>query len=373
MADAIGATWLPVLAPSTAVVGITSTVTTRAPGDPALVTLGSYLATVMQAKLNAAWAVLDTASSVVLPGKVDGTRDGVGIVRTVYYHDPKEGDFVAANLPALFLYRQGRTQPARFTRLTSDAFRRNQVLVATWVATPTDIHRQRAERDPFMNAVNGVMHHALTYKRDPSWTIAADDRDLDGLKTSTATSTSAVTVTSFDGALASTTMRAQRSVAITAAPAVGAYSTEPIVVTGYDNRDRLFSAKTAFTSANGGETVVTGLRFARVTSVAFPEMLLNTGAYTIGYWDSPDKRAGSLVQRACQFANMTLREIRYQPFEVARGKGEDPVRLLGVEATVDVAEDQFWDPDVHATTPYTIEAHTQRADGDDYQSVEIEP
>ncbi len=371
MSDAIGAAWLPALVPTMATAGSTSIMSTRAPGDPALVTLGSYLATVMQDRLNDAWAILDTSSSVVLPGTIDGTRDGVGIVRRVFYHDPKYGDFVTPDLPALFVYRQTKT-PTKYKRNAQDSHRRTQSIVATWVAPPTDLTRQRGERDPFMNVVNGVVHHALTFKKDPSWTIAADDRDLDGLKTAFATSTSEATITSFNGALASTTMRAARPVAITNTAVAGAYATGDIVVTGTDSRGRALTATLAFTTANGGETIVTILRFATVTSIVFPAMLLGTGSMTVGYYDSPDKRGGSLVQRACQFAKMDLTDIRYQPFEIVRSKGEDPVKLLGLEAVIEVAEDQFWDPDVHATTPYTVEAHVQRTDGTDYQSLELE-
>lgn len=367
MSDALGAAWLPALVPSTTVQGNTRIITTRAPGDPALVTLGSFLATVMQDQLNAAWAVLDTASTPTRPDTVDGTRDGVGVVRGVHYHDPSEGAFLAANLPALFVYRHTK-QPARYQRVAADAHRRIQPIVVTWVTAPVEVERQ-ATRQPFANAVNAVLHHALTWKRHPSWVTPADERDLDALKTSFATSTGAVTISTFNGVMAGQTMAPPRPICFTATAAVGAYSTNPIVVTGVD-KNGTFQDTASFATANGGATVTTIFPFASPTSIALPAMLLTSGSLQIGYWDSPEKRGGSLVQRACGFSDMRLREIRFQPFNIARERGAEPVRLLGVEAVIDVSEDSYWDPDVHAQTPYTTEAHVQQPDGTDFSSLE---
>lgn len=370
MSDAIGLSWLPAVEPATAMKGLTRVVTDRAPGDPALVTLGSYLATVMQSQLNDAWLKLHTSSAVTLTGSIDGTRDGVGVVRDVYFHDPSDGALVSANLPALFVYR-GTKQPAQFKRIAADAHRRIQPISCTWVAAPVDISRQRENIDPFVNSVNGSMHFALTWKRHPSWVIAADERDLDGLKTSFATSTSAQVITVFNGALADATMVSARPVAITVTAAAGAYSTGNITVEGTDKNGAALTVTMNLTTANGGETIVSILRFATVTRVTLPAMALTTGSITIGYYDSPDKRFGSLVQRACAFSDMRLLTARYLPFQVVREKELAPLTLLGLEATIEVHEDSIWDADVHAINPYTFEAHVQHADGTDFSELEI--
>lgn len=371
MSDAIGASWLPALAPTRVLRGQSQVMTTRAVGDPALVTLGSFVATVMQAQLGTAWTALDSRAALPIAGAVDGTRSGLNVVRRVYYHNPRKGNFVADDLPGLFVYRF--EAPEKAERFAQDAHRRQGAIGLLWLASPApSVEIQRTERDPFNNVVSGSLHHALTFKRHPSWTIAEDDAAPEGMKTSFATSTSPVTVTVFNGSLAGATMRPPRSASITTAAAPGAYSTDPIWFAGVDEFGKTFRDSVVL-SADGGETAPTVQRFARYTEVTLPAMLLATGAITLGYWDSYEKPAGSLVQRACGFSSMVLREVRRQPFEVLPDKGVAAIPMVGVEAILDVGEDEYWDPDVHARTPYDVEAHVRRTDVDiDFTSLEID-
>lgn len=350
--------------------GDTRVVTTRATGDVALAQIGSYVATTMQAQLNTAWLVLDPASSVVRPGAIDGTRDGVGVVRGVFYRDPKKGVFATPDLPCLFVYRM--ETPKRYMRIAQNGHRRISTVAVMWVTSPVDESREKTERATFHNSVEASLHHALVYKRHPSWVMPADERDVDGLKTTFATSTSSVVLTAFNGALAGTEMVAARPVCMTNTAAAGAYSTERIKVIGTDENDLPLTDWMEFATLNGGETITTILRFKTVTRVEIPEMATTGGSMTLGYWDSPDVRRGSLVQRAAVFQKMDLKEVRTVPFEIVRPQ-QEPVPLIGVEAQIEVHEDAFLDPVVHAESPYDIEAHIQRSNGEtDFTSLEIE-
>lgn len=370
MSDYLGSAWLPALAPDRVTKGQTSVVDTRAAGDPALVQVGSFLATVMQNQLNAAWLVLDTASAVVRPNTIDGVRDGVGVVRGVYYRDPKKGVFASPELPCLFVYRH--EAPKKYVRVAQNGHRRISTIAVMWVSAPTSETQDKGERAAFYNSVEASLFHALVYKRHPSWVIPADLRDLDGLRTAFATSTSAVTLSSFNGALASTTMVAARPVCLTNTAVTGAYSTGRIYVNGTDENDNVLRDWMELSTLDGGETITTILRFATVTSVEFPAMATTTGSMTLGYYDSPDVRRGSLIQRAAGFVRLELKELRTMPFEIVRPQ-QEPVPLLGVEAQIEIHEDSFLDPTIHAESPYDVEAHIQRDDGEtDYTSLEIE-
>lgn len=371
MAEALGLSWLPAVAPTRDTVGDKKGVMiTRAPGDPALVQLGSYVATVMQAQLNAAWTVIDTASTIARPGAIDGVRNGLGVVRRVYYHDPRKGVFIADDLPGLFVYRA--KQNLKTSRPAQDAHRLSRQIGLMWLpGPPPSDEKESTERVSFRQAVSASIHNALTWKRHPSWTVAADDAIPAGLKTSFATSPSPLVITSFDGA--KLTVAPQRSASITTTVAPGAYdTTKPIVWTGIDERRDVIVQRTYLTNANGGETVPTILRFTEITKVEIPEMLLSTGAMTLGWWSSYEKPQGSLVMRACAFSYMQMTDIRDVDFEIKRVGEQAPIPMSGIEVLVAVGEDSFWDPDFRAQTPYDVEAHVQRVDGTDFTSLEIE-
>lgn len=367
MTEALGRAWLPAVVPTR---NADRSIATRAPGDPALPLLGSYIATVMQAQLNDAWTTLDSRADISLPSMVDDTRAGVGVVRRVYYHNPRKGVFVGADLPGLFVYRYDN--PVKMTRPAQDAHRRNGQIGLLWIpgeGPSKDIERN--EWDTFRNSVSASMHNALTYKRHPAWTAPDDDAIPAGLKTTASTSTSAIIITSFNGS--NLTVNPKRSASITTSATTGAFNTnEPIIWTGEDEVGS-FTERTYLTNANGGETIPTVMRFKKITRVELPAMLLATGSYTLGWWDSYEKAQGSLIQRVCGFITMSLRDIRDVSFDITR-EGPDkelgPLKVTGVEAVLDVGEDQFWDPDFRARTPYVVEAHVRRPDGEDFTALE---
>jgi len=371
VAEALGLSWLPAAVPTRGTVGDqTGVMQTRSPGDPALVQLGSYVATVMQAQLNDAWMVIDTSSPIVRPGAIDGTRDGVGVVRRVYYHDPRKGAFIAENLPGLFVYQP--KQNLKTNRPAQDAHRLTRQVGIMWIpGPPPSEEKESTERASFRQAVRASLHNAFTWKRHPAWTVAADDAIPEGLKTSFGTSTSPLTITNFNGSQLA--IAPQRSAMVSTTVAPGAYNTsEPIVWTGLDERRDTVIQRVYLTNPNGGETIPTVLRFKSIVRVDIPAMLLITGAIKLGWWDSYEKAQGSLVMRACAFSYMQITDIRDVDFEIKRSGDQASIPVSGVEALVSVGEDTFWDPDFRAQRPYDIEAHVQHVDGTDFTSVEIE-
>lgn len=131
-------------------------------GDPAMGYLGNYLAAFLNAKLATAWAAV---APTLVP------------VRKVFLHNPIDGEFNEADLPALFLYRteiQGEVWADEWNVQKS-------TLVAQWVF-PNAISYEQARRAPFVNAVAKGLHVAIEYGRDPSYVIPGDTEAIAGTK-----------------------------------------------------------------------------------------------------------------------------------------------------------------------------------------------
>lgn len=351
MSDSIGLVSLPVAAPTTT----PPNDRTLAAGDPARVLVGSFAAVVLQSALGDAWTALSPGKPDLLGG-VDGERDGTSAARRCLFSNPRAGRFSPEDLPGLFVYRAAQ---ATALRIVEDADRLRTQMVVAWVLPPTDDHTFLRERESFLHAALAALRHAFGQKRHPAWVVDTDLADPDGLKTAFATSTTAVTVSSFDGALAGQTMKSARPISVTTAPAVGAYNTaDPIEVTGTLANGLSFTERVYLTEPNGGETVQTVFPFASPTTAELPEMLTTTGSITIGYADSPDVRKGSLLQRACAFREMRLVRAVTQPIQVQR-PGEETRTFEALELFLDVGEDAFPDPDLRAYAPWDIEAHGQ--------------
>lgn len=343
VSDALGALSLPVAAPTVS----SFTDGTRAPGDPALVTLGSFAATVLQTDVGTAWETLS-------PGKpdqvssVDGERLGTGPVRRVWHSNPRDGQFSPEDLPGLFAYRTGAAVPQRFG---ADLYRRRWAVALTWIFPPADQQAQRRERDPFLNAVSASLHRAFVHLRHPAWILPGDAADADGLvATAVQTSLSAVTLSGaqLTGALAGLTATPGRPVQISTSVAAGAYNTTlPLRFTGILDSGVVHTDSVYLTAANGGETLVGTWSFRPVTQIYIPAQALTTGAFTFGFYASPHVKLGSLVQRACGFVECKLRSASAQPIPVRMPVG-DPVLFRGYELVLDVAEDLASDPAEHA-------------------------
>lgn len=352
MSDVVGLLGLPVAA---------TTVTPYqerdlSPGDPALVQVASFAASVLQADCNMAWTVLSPGKPDIVDA-IDGTLDGTGPARRAFFDDPRRGYFNDADLPALFVYRAAQTTSQW---LAADCQRLRSQIVVAWVMPPTTDDDQRRQRSTFFHAVRSALHLALSQRRHASWTVDGDLADPDGLKTAFATSTSPVTISSFNGVLAGETMTAARPITITTAPAVGAYNTTaPIPVTALLDNGLAHTESVYLTDPDGGETIKTIFPFVSPTTVALPEMVTTAGSIEIGYADSPDVRKGSLLQRACRVRSMLLTRTQTSVLQVPRAEME-PMPHEAIEFFLDVAEDSAPDPALRGFDPWDVEAHGTR-------------
>lgn len=341
MSDSIGALSLPVAAP-TAWPPLDKTL---APGDPALLTLGSFAATVLQADCGPAWEVLGGGKPVIVDA-VDGTRDGDTAARSVYFSDPRLGYFAPENLPSLFVYRSEKGVRQRWS---ADFYRRKGAIGIAWLPPRVEEDLQRRALDPFYNAIATSLERAFIFCRHASWVTPADATDGDGLLVSPVASPLVeTTITSFDGALAASTTKPGRPVQIITSAAVGAYNTtDPIEVTGILDSGVTFTDNVYLTNANGGETLVGLWSFRPITQIVIPAQLLSTGAFTFGFYQSPDVKLGSLVQRATGFVEMRQREGAVKDIQVKRPNAQ-PIPFRGFEMLLDVTEELTIDLAVHA-------------------------
>lgn len=112
--------------------------------------------------------------------------------------------------------------------------------------------------------------------------------DADGVLTARATLTTAESLTAGDlnGAvmLAGGALAPSRSLTITRALATGAYTTDPVVITG-----RRGGSVQTFTytppDADGGDTAHSGVLFDALSAVAFPAQQTTGGSWTVGTRD----------------------------------------------------------------------------------------
>lgn len=346
MSDVLGALELPVPAD---IIVYPPDERTRAAGDPALLAVGSFAATVLQADVGAAWEVLDPGRPDQ-PLAIDGARLGTGPARRVWFTDPRLGYFEPNELPGLFVYRTGQ---ATFFRYTADQYRRKWAIGVAWLGPQTTEDQQRRERDPFYNAVCTALHRALVFARHRAWVIDTDLASENGLVNDPiATSLSPMTLSGaqLDGALAAVApFKPGRPVQVTTALAPGAYNTtDPIEITGKLDNGVSFTDK-LYLTADGGETVVGLWSFRAPTSVLIPEQLLTTGTLTLGFYASPDVKEGSLVQRAAGFVEFKARNAEVKMLRVEQ-QNADPVLMRAVECIVDVTEELGIDLAVHGQT-----------------------
>lgn len=343
MSDALGILSLPVAVPTVAPPGDR----TLAPGDPALVTLGSFAATALQTDVGDAWEALSPGKPL-LSYAVDGERDGTTAARRCWFSNPRDGYFSPEDLPGLFVYRTGLATPQRYG---ADLYRRRWAVGVAWLLPPSETDSQRRQRDPFINAVSTALHRAFVHLRHPAWVLDSDRADDDGLVATTVqTSLSPVTLTGaqLTGALAGLSAKPGRPVQIITSATTGAFNTtDPLRFTGVLDSDVTFTDDVYLTAANGGETLVGTWGFRPVTHIVIPPQLLTTGTFTFGTYASPDVKLGSLVQRACGFVECKLRSGSAQPIPV-RHPNADPVLYRAYELTLDVAEDLDIDPAEHA-------------------------
>lgn len=150
MADSYGATTLPVTAPSL-VEEYTEPV-----GDPGIVTVLSFAAAVLEYEAGHAW-------EEVAPGEP--------LIRKARPHDPREEDFSASALPALFAYRGD----GRATRWSDGYWVEERPITLLWVYPPAQAEKMPARRGVGV-ALGRALHKALgpLNGRHPAWVVSGD-------------------------------------------------------------------------------------------------------------------------------------------------------------------------------------------------------
>lgn len=148
-ADKWGPLAIPALAPTAG----------QAPGDPALTYLLGFLKAFLQddANVTAAWTLAGVAPT--LP-----------IVKSAFAHDPNEGAFNEASLPALYGRRSEMLPPEQI----ADGIRtRVSTITLLWVFPPATQATQ-AVRRPIMNAIAHAVDLAVERGRTPSFVVPGD-------------------------------------------------------------------------------------------------------------------------------------------------------------------------------------------------------
>lgn len=128
-----------------------------AAGDVLLSSLADYLKAVLNYYATDAW-------QAIAPGRGD-------CVRSTQTNDPGDSTFSAADLPALYVWRDART--TRFERVADDIQVCKSQVRAVWVPPPA-VQVNRSEWAPFLHHIAKIIDYALWNERDPAWVMAGD-------------------------------------------------------------------------------------------------------------------------------------------------------------------------------------------------------
>lgn len=325
MGDALGGLRLP--APVPILDGKAQT-KTRAPGDPGLAVLASYVATVLQNDLAAAWESFIPADPV-LPDMIEAGRHGSGPVRTISFQDPRDmrrrqRSAVLADFPALYAFR---VEPAKLEQVAEDYPIRTTTVLLLWVPRPPSDTSVFQNRDPFGNAISTSVCAAINYGQHPAWVIASDLDQPTALLGPTATSTAPATIAIPPQA--TPTAPARRAL-LTTAPAVGAYTVgSKVTITGLNSKGRPWSDTLTITNADGGEALHTVWPFSSFTRLDIEAQALTTGNFTLGLHESSEKKQGSMMERAAGFCRcFVTRTGLNKPIPIVIGSGDTATALL---------------------------------------------
>lgn len=336
MADRFGALALPVPAPAVS----DPHWKTRAAGDPCLLVLGSFLATTITALCDAAYRHLEPGlDRLQLGAEADLGATG-SIVRRVRFYNPVTRPFMVEDLPAIFVFRGG--DRGSYQPYASDRFRKTSTITVFWAARQVDGEVQ-VERDPFLNAIGDAAACAVRDGYHPSWVLSADKAKPGSIASSVTGEAAAWTVSgaALDGSLASSTLAIPRPVLITTS---GTTVPGSVVVNGIGAKNRPWQDTAAITTTDGGESLLTIWRFAKVTSVEFQGQT-TSARFSIGYAASPEARQGSRMKRAAGMQECMLRrpgEIR--DLTIPSAPGQKPIVLRVYEMQFEVVEDRELDP-----------------------------
>ena len=347
----------------------------QAVGDPALVILADFVATVLNHDCQAAWETLvPTTHRGIMrgPREVPGVGRGT-VVREVHFMNPVPLNptgvntrFInESNLPALYVYREFRT--GRRENYTSDANRRTSTIKIEWVGPCTGDQVDAIVRAAFHNAIASTVEKAIRFGRHRAWVIADDEADPKALAmTTTQTSNWVLSGNLLNGLGASKAIFPARPILITTPPQTSAsYPLQPIQIYGLNGSHRSWMDTITLTNALGGESVGSIWPFEKVTRIELPGAPVAGAPLHIGYALSPDQREGSLVARHAGFSRMQViqpGDLRAVPTGQT-GEGKDgPVMgaALGLEMSIQVEEDIVVDPLMHAAMWHTYNAIENR-------------
>lgn len=287
MSDIFGAVEIPVATTGTPI------------GDPALSKVAAFIAAGLNAYASAAFDALRPRST---PRAVVG----------VFTHDPAERSFNDEKLPALFVWRQSGQVADQ-----GDYWRRSEERWSGLWIYPPDPQEKHTPRRPFTNAVAKAIDNVIERGRDPSWFDAGDtdptavsvtaDVDSIVLASSTSTSPRSISGAGLDGVVGAASMSPRREVTVTTTAAIGAYSTNPIVITCEDvfGNEREFSVTL---SANGGQTIGIGEDIVRVVSIDEPAHPSTDGS--ISYGTAAVVGRGSVILKRANLHKLELVEWR---------------------------------------------------------------
>lgn len=344
-------------------------------GDPALVVLADYIATVLNHDCQAAWETLvPTTHRGIMRGPkgVEGVGRGT-VVREVHFVNPVPLNptgvntrFInESNLPALYVYREFRS--GRRENYSSDVNRRTSTIKVEWIAPCTGDQVDAIVRAAFHNAIASTVEKAIRFGRHRAWVIADDGAAPKAIATTnTQTSDWVLTGNLLNGPDANVTIFPPRPVLITTIPqSVASFPLTPINVYGLNGNHRSWMDTITLTNALGGESVGSVWRFEKVTRIELPGAPVAGAPLCIGYALSPDQREGSLVARHAGFSRMQViqpGDLRAVPTGQT-GEGKDgPVMgaALGLEMSIQVEEDIVVDPLAHAAVWNTYNAIENR-------------
>lgn len=343
-------------------------------GDPMLVTLASFVASVLQAECGDAWSRFenfpDIRAAANVPDPVE-TFAGRNVVRSIFYANPRRvgTPFNPNDLPALFVYRLHAGVPASIETFAADVDRRTSTVVLEWVTLPSPpaLFNERAS---FHNALSTALIPAIRESRHASWVLRADRAMTGAIHTLRTTSTSPTTLTpgptGLNGPSIGTRLTTPRPVQFTSLSNPATYSTSPIVVTGRDVKGRLLTDDTAFTDPNGGETIETVWRFIDVLSIAYPAMLTTGGSILASYGDSPYARRGSMLNDATDAIVRMLQPGEVQPLPIPDVNDVKLYESFQIRLTVTEASDR--DLTLHTDSPNGGDGEMLLPNGDTFST-----
>ena len=333
--DSLGPLFLPLDVPI--VQGAEKTPST---GDPLLVTLGSFLGTVLIADCGSAWEAIQPGFKPLANGLRDG-RAGQNIARRIFDFDPRrQVPYNDADLPALFLHR-GPGVPSQ--TFCADSYRRSKTLFVEWVCLdPKSELKER--RGSFGNAVSAALCNAIWRGNHPAWVAPADAAQPVAILNVTP---GALTIQVYSGAtltglLSKSTLEDQRFITIsTEKKTIGTYPTNlPFLVRGFDNRNRAISDNVYLTATLGGETVRSTWPFARVASVTAPAMLALGGTFRVGYEQANTAFTGSELKRFTNADIFIARDGEFVPIvKPSIVQGQDPLIMESFQMTLTIVEE----------------------------------